>query len=480
MIDTGEPAREAPSGEGTSFARGAPSPQRAPAAPSPKTAPAAAGKPRPGRAVLSGLVQLGLVIAVLAAAVAGMRYLTASAPKGPARAPTEQVYTVERQEVVRGEHQPRFSVFGNAVASESLELRALVSGEIVYVAPQLEAGERVEQGQVLATVDPFPYRGAVTEARANLREAEASLAEREASITAQETALKRAQEQLELARTDLERAEALRARGTGTQQNLEQRQLVLSQRTAAVEQAESSLEIERARAEQQRAVRERLAWKLEEAERNLADTELKAPFDGVVVSETAGVGRKVSISDVIVTLYREGSVEARFVVSDRQFGRLLSDEAGVLGREAEVTWTVGGKGVTYAAEIDRIGAEVLADRGGVELFARITEENPPVKLRPGAFVEVTIPDKLYAGAVRLPETALYGGNAVYVVEDGRMRRRPVEVAADDGADIIVTSGLEPGEEVVTTQIADAREGLKVAAPGENPRPAQTMSLGHGS
>jgi len=430
--------------------------------------------------VLRGIVQLVLVVAVLAAAVAGMRYLTASKPKPPSRPPEEQVYTVERQTVALADTRPDFSVFGTTVARESVELRALVAGEIVSVAPELEAGRHVEAGQILATIDPFPYRGALTEARANMREAEASLAEREASIAAQETALERAREQLELARNDLERAQQLRERGNTTQQGLEERQLVVSQRASAVEQAEANLKVERARAEQQRAVNDRLAWKLEEAQKNLADTELKAPFDGVVVSEAAGIGRKVSASDVVVQLYREGSVEARFVVSDRQFGRLLSDEEGVVGREVEVTWTVGGEAVDYDAHIDRIGAEILADRGGVELFARITEEDPKVDLRPGAFVEVRIPDKLYRQAIRLPETALYGGNSVFVIEEGRMRRRPVEVAAYDGADIVIASGLEPGEEVVTTQIADARDGLKVAAPGEHMRAAPTRGMGHGS
>ncbi|MBZ8133858.1 efflux transporter periplasmic adaptor subunit [Afifella sp. IM 167] len=442
--------------------------------------PTAPLRARTGHPFLRGIVQLVLVVAVLAASVAGMRYLTASKPKAPSRPATEQVYTIERQTVALGDTRPSFSVFGGTVANESVELRALVSGEIASVAPELEAGRHVKAGQVLATIDPFAYRGAVTEARANMREAEASLAEREASISAQETALKRAREQLELARNDLQRAEQLRQRGNTTQQGLEERQLIVSQRAAAVEQAEASLEVERARAEQQRAVNDRLAWKLEEAEKNLADTELKAPFDGVVVSETAGIGRKVSASDVVVQLYREGSVEARFIVSDRQFGRLLSDSDGVVGRPVEVTWTVGGAAVTYQGEIDRIGAEVLADRGGVELFARITEENPKVTLRPGAFVEVTVPDKLYRQAIRLPETALYGGNSVFVVEDGRMRRRPVEVAAYDGADIVIASGLKPGEEVMTTQIADARDGLKVAAPGEHMRAAPAQGMGHGS
>ncbi|WP_414832130.1 efflux RND transporter periplasmic adaptor subunit [Afifella sp. YEN Y35] len=426
-----------------------------------------------------GLVQTVLVFVVLAAAVAGMRYMAATAPEGPKRPPSEQVYTVETQTVAFGSHQPDFAVFGTTIAGKTVELRALVAGEIVSISDDVEVGRRVTAGDTLVTLDDFPYRGALTEARANLREAEATLAERQASVRAEEVAVSRAKEQLGLARTDLERAQQLRARGTGTQQSLDERQLILSQRAQALEERQSNLEVARARLEQQRAVNDRLRWRVEEAERNLADTVLKAPFDGVVMSEAAGLGRKVSASDLLVELYREGSVEARFVVSDRQFGRLLSDSEGVIGREVDITWTVGGEPLVYKGTIDRIGAEVVADRGGVELFANV-KDGPEVDLRPGAFVEVSVPDRTWQDAVRLPETALYGGNAVFVVEDGRLQRRAVDVAAYDGADVIVTSGLSEGETVMTTQIADAREGIKVAKPGENKRISPTMSMGHGS
>jgi len=412
-----------------------------------------------------GILQTILVLAVLVGAVWGMRWLVDTRAERPPRPARERVYTVTTMPVQKADHQPHFLVYGTTIAGRTIELRALVAGEIVAVHPDLRVGRTVEKDAVLARIDSFAYEGAVSEARANLREAEARLNESEARIASEQSALERTGEQLALAERDLERSRQLLGSGSATQKTVEDRELTLSQRAQAVELRQANLAIEQARAEQQRAAIARLQWKLAQAERDLADTALKAPFTGVVRSENAGAGRNVGANDVLVTLYDEAAVEVQFVVSDSQFGRLASDPDGVIGRPVEIAWTVGGTAILYDGVIDRIGAEIRSERGGVELYARIAARKGASALRPGAFVEVRVPDKIYSQTVRLPETAVYGGAYVYVIEGDRMRRRDVTIAAYTGSDVLIAGGLDGGESVLTTQIADARDGLKIAEEG---------------
>jgi RND family efflux transporter MFP subunit len=367
--------------------------------------------------------------------------------------------------VQKADHQPQFLVYGTTIAGRTIELRALVAGEIILVHPDLRVGRTVEKGAVLVQIDRFAYEGAVTEAHANLREAEAKLRESEARIASEQSALERTGEQLVLAERDLQRSRQLLGSGSGTKKTVEDREMTLSERAQAVEQRQANLAVEKARAEQQRAAIARLEWKLTQAESDLADTALKAPFAGVVQSENAGAGRNVGANDVLVALYEEAAIEVRFVVSDSQFGRLAEDSGGVTGRPVEIAWTVGDAPILYDGVIDRIGAEIRSERGGVEVYARISPREGVSALRPGAFVEVRVPDRIYSQTVRLPETAVYGGAYVYVVKDGRMRRRDVTIAAYTGSDVLITDGLDGGESVLTTQIADARDGLKVVEEG---------------
>ena len=130
--------------------------------------------------------------------------------------------------------------------------------------------------------------------------------------------------------------------------------------------------------------------------------------------------------------------------------------------------------------IDRNGAVIRSERGGVELYAKIGARQGAGALRPGAFVEVRVPDQIYLQTVRLPETAVYGGAYVYVIEEGRMRRREVTIAAFTGSDVLIASGIAGGERVLTTQIADARDGLKIVQEGaasEPPRGGGTGKVG---
>lgn len=420
-----------------------------------------------------GLLQLLLVLAVLVGAVWGMRWLVDSRAERPQRVARERVYTVTTMAVRKADHQPQFLVYGTTIASRTIELRALVAGEIVAVHSGLQTGRIVEKGAVLLRIDPFAYEGAVSEARANLREAEARLLENEARIAVEQSALGRTREQRVLAERDLQRSRQLLGTGSATQKTVDDREMTLSQRAQAVEQRQGNLAVEKARAEQQRAAISRLEWKLAQAERNLADTALKAPFTGVVQFENAGKGRNVGANDLLVTLYDETAVAVRFLVTDRQFGRLVNDPDGVIGRPVEITWTVGDAPVLYDGVIDRIGAEIRSERGGVEVYARIkARDGGGAALRPGAFVEVRVPDQMYSQTVRLPETAVYGGAYVYVIEEGRMRRRDVTIAAFTGSDVLIAQGLAGGESVLTTQIADARDGLKVAGEGAFGEPPQ--------
>ena len=84
---------------------------------------------------------------------------------------------------------------------------------------------------------------------------------------------------------------------------------------------------------------------------------------------------------------------------------------------------------------------------GVELFAVLDLDTTELDIRPGAFVEIAVSDKIYAASVLLPETAVYKGNRVYVIEDDRLVARTVRAESYTGGNVIITEGLAAGEKV---------------------------------
>ena len=414
------------------------------------------------------VAQIVLMLAVLAAAAWFTTRLLAERPERERRPVFTTTYTVKTVEARRTDYRPTFTAYGQTVAGRSVDLRALVGGEIVAVSQNLQPGAAVAEGEALVTIDRFQYEGALVEAQSGLAEAEARIAQGEARIAAERSKEAALAEQLKLAQDDLDRAQRLRRRGQCTQQQVDSRALVVSQRQQAMDAMDQTIAVETAGLEQLRATLPRLAFAVQRAERNLESTVLRAPFAGIVSASAAEPGRLVSANDVVVSLYDAERIEARFTLNDDRFGRLQTSSESLVGRAVEVIWTVGGKAYVYPATIDRLGAEITSARGGVEVFARLTDTSAASgpSLRPGAFVEVRVPDVRYENVFALPDTALFDGDRVYVKVDGRLAARPVEVEAFADDRVLVSTGIEPGDRVLTTRITEVAEGLSVREEGE--------------
>ena len=402
-----------------------------------------------------------LPLAILAGAYASFDRLRASRPDVPRQAQVERSWAVTTMAASYSDYRPTLTVYGTLVAARSVDLRALVAGEVMGVHDSLRAGGRVMKGETLLELDPFVYEGAVVEAEANIAEAKARLVETEARIGLEQDTLIKAREQLEWVQRDLERALQLVERGTLSEKSVDDRRLLVSQREQAVNQIVNTLRIENARAEQQKAALVRLEWKLRQARRNLENVVLKAPFDSYISAASAEVGRMLGVNDVVATLYDRHRFDVRFTLSDGEFARLVEESGTIVGRRLHIRWNASGTPVSYRATVDRIAPEIESQRGGVDVFATVELGGGDLVIRPGAFVEVNIDDREYRNVVKIPATALYGGNLLYVVEDGRLAGRAVDIVGYDDSDILVSGELAAGERVVTTRITEAGDGLKV-------------------
>lgn len=410
------------------------------------------------------IFQFLLMAAILFGGFFFMNKLIDAKVEPPKRPPFKTVYTVDTIVAEPGNFQPSMVVYGEVQASKTVDLRSLVAGKIVEVSPKLQVGSRIEKGEMLFQIDKFNYETALDGAKSTVIETKARIAENQAMIAIEEARINSLKQQLALAQSDLERISALQRRGSATPRAVEERELIVSQRSQSLEQSQLNLVVERSRIEQLKAVLARAERSIQEAERNLKDTALLAPMSGVIRENNASEGRLIGANDMVVSMYRDDRLEVRFTLTDQRFGRIQSDKIGVVGREVEVIWVVGGEEYRYPAKIERIGAQITSDRGGVEVIASIEGDLNDSPLRPGAFVEVIVPDKLFENNFRVAETALYDGNKVYVAVDGVLEARSVKVLARDGDAIIIDGELSSGDEILITRIAEISEGLNVRPP----------------
>ncbi len=334
----------------------------------------------------------------------------------------ERSWPVEVVSVQQRDEQPQLQLFGEVVSGRRSELRALVPGRMVSAGPNFREGARVAKDELLVEIDPFEYRNDLAEQKALYAEA---------------------QVRMKTVERDLKRIRELYAENNVSEQNLDDALLAVEQQTATLEQRRISLA---------------------RAERALRDTRLTAPYDGVVHAISADLGKQLSVNDKVAEVIDTSRLEVRFTLSNSQFGRIIENGAEVEGRPVRVAWQVGDETLNYEARLDRVGAEIDSTTGGVELYA-VVDSGDATLLRPGAFVWIHMPDRVFPQVFRAPESALYGENTVYVVSEGRMKPRTVRVLGFDGNDMLfVPTGEVPvvnGDQVITTQIREGGDGVRV-------------------
>ncbi len=323
----------------------------------------------------------------------------------------EKSWPVSVMEAQYSDVQPTLSLFGEVITSRRSELRALVGGQVVQVGENFKEGAVVEKGELLLRIDDFEYKNAVTEESAKL----------------------------EVMSRDFERADELFKQGSISEQFRD---------NALLERTKQELV-------------------LSEAEKDLRDTELFAPFDGVINDVQATLGKQVStFNDKIGEIIDIKNMEVRFSLSKAQYGRLLEDTDKILGRKIEMSWTVGDRDLVFDASVSRVGAEIKSNTGGVNIFATILIENPDESpLRPGAFVRLKMPDKSYKAILSIPETALYEDEYIFIVNDQRLKKIMVQIIGYDESKVLVKplydSQIKNGDFVVINQLREAGEDVKV-------------------
>ncbi len=412
--------------------------------------------------ILRRIVGVLLPLLILAGSVVGYGVLVKSKKTIEPRKVVEKSWPIKVMPVVIANQTPELRLFGEAVAGRQVDMRTLVAGEIIATGPNFKLGGIIKKGDTLVKVDAFEYEAALEEAQGSLLEAKARLSELNARVNLEIDQLEVARFQLELAQKDFKRAVKLKKQGSISQKGVDDREVTLSLRQQAIAQRTSNIEIERARATQQQATIERLKTSVRRAQRALRNTHLAAPFDAYVARVDGEVGRFIGVNDRVATLIDSQQIDVRFSLSDGQYGRIIADEGTVINRPVRIIWRVGLNQHTFQGKIDRVSAQITANKGGVDVYARLDLRSAKTPLRTGAFVEIYLKDSTYDKVVRLPETSLYDSRLVYVEKAGRLVERKVKLVGYAGADVLVRGDLNAGDKLLVSRLSAPVDGLLVA------------------
>lgn len=301
----------------------------------------------------------------------------------------------------------RLGTIGTIQADERVEIRSEISGILTEIL--FDEGSRVAAGQLLVQIDDVQY------------------------VAARD----RAQNRVELARLREAR-----------QQDLLHQQLVSQDE---YDLALSQLNVLRA--------------ELRLAEAELAKTQIKAPFAGVVGLRSVSRGAAITPQMPIATLQKLDTVKLEFTVPETYADRLRIGDS--------VRFRIKGSAEDYSGRIYAVEPNI--DPETRSLRARARSANPDGRLLPGAFADVELVVREVQDALTVPSVAVIpelGSRKVYVVEDGRAVPRLIETGIRTESEVQVTGGLSAGDMVIVSAIQQLSTGRPVrtaAVPSEPPQ-----------
>ncbi len=370
-----------------------------------------------------------LPVGVIVITIAVVFVLNASKPEPETSVEEPRARSVFVDRVKTGEGVLNIVTQGEVQSRTEINLVAQVSGKIVSVSPEFTEGGVFSADETLLKIEDSDYQIAVINAQAE--------------VARQRTIVDQGIADAEVARQQLagKNASAL---------GLKQPQLAEARAGLLAAQA-----------------------LLQQAELNLARTEVSLPFSGRIRSESVGLGQYVTAGSTLAEAFSTELAEIRVPLTDTQLQSLglpigfqSSEE---YAPQARVFARVAGEVRQWQGRLIRV--ESAFDSDTRVLFATVHVDQPyseetitlsGMPLAVGLYVTVEIEGQTVDEGLAIPRDALRTGSKVYVVDDGKLDIRQVTIQHSSVDEVIVTAGLSLGEQVVVSAVRDPIQGMRVS------------------
>lgn len=309
---------------------------------------------------------------------------------------------------------------GTVEALQEVPVKAKVSGTVTE--KYVSGGERVTAGQPLYRLDTRTYRSNLASAQADAARAAATY---------------------QNAQTDLARYEKLIAGGAISRQVYDTQKAAVSEYKSAVNAAQAQVQI---------------------ARDNLNDTIVTAPFTGTLSMDDVNVGTYATAGTTpLVTISSSDPLYVQFDMSEAEYLNLVREHGGTsaLGDSLKLQLSDGSE-YGYTGKI----VEINPSMNGGQISFKAAFPNPGNLLMPGMFTTVVSDSQVAANSLLVPTQAiipLLDKNMVDVVVGGKVVQKPVNVIGTYGLYSIISSGLNPGDEVIVAGQAKVVSGQAVQA-----------------
>jgi membrane fusion protein (multidrug efflux system) len=340
--------------------------------------------------------------------------------------------TVQIGAATKGDIDASMTVVGNLIGQQTVDIVPRTGGRLVSVNVQL--GDAVRRGQLLAKLEDFEIVEQVKQAEASLEVARATIRQREAD--------------LKVAELNFDRSK-----------NLFQRQLLAKQ---ALDDAESRYLAAEAQIDLSKAQAQQTAARLEELQINLGNTRIISPVDGFVGKRNVDPGAWVSQNAPIVSVVEISSLRLVANVVEKDLRLVNTGDSATVEVDAF-------PGDLFKGRIARVSP--VLDPATRTATMEVEIPNRDNRLKPGMYARVLLSIEQRKGTTLVPKIAVVdfeGKRGVWIPgDDNKVQFREAKLGLEDPERVEIVEGLKPGDRIVTEGAGSLRAGDTIVLPGQN-------------
>ena len=410
----------------------------------------------------------------LFAGIAGMMML-ARLKKPPAEARYEErPVQVEAMEATLEDIPVVITGYGQVRPLDIVSISPEIPGIILKVHPRLEVGEIIPEGDLLFEINPTDYEAALQNARASVEKWEQQILFLEKKSALDLQRLNTLVRNQKLAREQFDRLKKLfEEEQVGTLSNVDAAEQTFNIARDQADQMAQAVALYPIQIREAKSSLNSALANLSVAETNLSRCRVYAPFKGRVKDVSVKPNQYVMPGTPILTLADDSILEIHVPVDSRDARQWLKfdnnasqDDIAWFSRLepvlCEIQWTEDVINHKWTGNLHRV-VKFDQQTRTIHLAIRInasqshSNNDDGLPLVEGMFCSVAIPGKILKNVFAIPRWAVGFEKNLYVSVENRLRRIPVEVARVQGETALVSSGIKPGDIVITTRLVNPLE-----------------------
>jgi multidrug efflux pump subunit AcrA (membrane-fusion protein) len=384
--------------------------------------------------------------------------------KAPEQAP-KQIIEVETATAESRELPTYLEATGNLTGDEQSDVAPSVGGKIVEV--RFDIGTFVKKGDLLVRLDPKDAeirldqaKRAVEQATANLRQTQSRLGVSDGEVFEIErfSQVRSVKAQLELAEKELARATRLRDSGDVSQAVLDLRKSQRDALLGQLDEARSNAAVAIKAIETARSAVVSAQTQVAAAEKFLSDMRILSPISGYVSERNADVGEFISPNvpnSKLATIVRTNNLRMRLEIPEQALAGIARGQSVIVQVGSYPDKTFAGRIVRISPVINTVSRLLIAE-------AEIDNGNG--LLKPGQFATARVTQSKKSTAVMIPSNGVRtDGNVskVFVIKDGIISERIVQLGLIEGDFIEIKQGVESGEVVAVGRLSSLGDAMTV-------------------